>query len=463
MSTKGRSPNSSKVIIGCITILLVPLIVVAVFLLLRKSELNPAMKGQLDVADAAYREGKFDEAEAGYLDAYALAPLNATVLEQLGTLALWKNDLEQAERYFKDALIHTPWYRNFWPFNTQLKYRLGMTYYRQDRFTDVARLFEEARGPMAIGPFRELEAFAAQMALFEKTDPYLIEGPEESLIEFVTTDPLPVIEVSINGNTPRYFIIDTGGMEVILDDQLADEIGAEMAGALTGSYAGGKKAVTGLGKIDSISIGDFVMYDVPIHTLDIESVSYLFDGLKIQGIIGTRLLMHFLSTIDYANGALLLKRMTPANLESLNSRIERNEGKVIPFWLAETHYILAYGSVNDLKPTLFFVDTGLAGAGFTAPETVLQEAGIEVDWTKAQVGIGGGGEFEEVDILVDRLTLGTGANEIVEYQILGKANEDPASILGDQLGFNIGGLISHQFFRKYALTLDFTGMRLIVE
>jgi hypothetical protein len=112
---------------------------------------------------------------------------------------------------------------------------------------------------------------------------------------------------------------------------------------------------------------------------------------------------------------------------------------------------------------LFFVDTGLAGAGFTAPETVLQEAGIEVDWSQALMGIGGGGELKEVDILVDRLTLGTSANEIVEYQIPGKAMEYPASILGDRVGFNIGGLISHQFFRNYALTLDFTGMRLIVE
>ena len=103
------------------------------------------------------------------------------------------------------------------------------------------------------------------------------------------------------------------------------------------------------------------------------------------------------------------------------------------------------------------------GAGFTAPETLLQEAGISVDWTQAEEGIGGGGVFQSVDIVIDRLTLGTGDNEIVMNQVAGPAHEHPPSILGDTLGFYIGGLISHQFFRQHALTLDFTGMRLILQ
>jgi hypothetical protein len=112
---------------------------------------------------------------------------------------------------------------------------------------------------------------------------------------------------------------------------------------------------------------------------------------------------------------------------------------------------------------LFFVDTGLAGAGFTAPEPLLQEAGISLDWTKAQEGIGGGGVYKSVDIVIDRLTLGTGGNEVVKSAIKGKAHEHPPSVLGDSLGFHLGGLISHQFFRHHALTLDFSRMRLVMR
>jgi hypothetical protein len=137
--------------------------------------------------------------------------------------------------------------------------------------------------------------------------------------------------------------------------------------------------------------------------------------------------------------------------------------KAIRFWFVQTHYIVAWGTVNNLDPKLFFVDTGLAGAGFTAPVSVLEEAGVSVDWTEAQDAIGGGGVFQEVDIVIDRLTLGTGENEVVESHVSGKASEHPPSVLGDTLGFHLGGLISHHFFRDHALTFDFTRMRLVMR
>ena len=423
--------------------------------------MDPAARTQLEVGDTLYQEGRFDQAEAAFLNALELDPQNPTVLERLGLIALWRNDTEEAESYFEDALSHTPWYRNFWPLNTNLKYHLGMTYLRQDRCADLAQLFDEARGPVAFGPFRDLDAFGKQMALFESEPPYAIEGPDEARIDFVTTDPLPVIEVSINGSDPQNFILDTGGMEVILDDDLAEQVGAQIAGSITGSYGGGKKAETGLGRIDSIALGDFVVRNVPIHILDTDTFSSEMDGLKIKGVISTRLLMHFLTTIDYPNGVLILQRPSSENLHSLDSQLIT--AKAIPFWLVETHYIVAWGTVNNLDPKLFFVDTGLAGAGFTAPVSVLEEAGVSVDWTKAQDAIGGGGVYQQVDIVIDRLTLGTGENEVVESHVPGKASEHPPSVLGDTLGFHLCGLVSHQFFRYHALTFDFNGMRLIMR
>ena len=111
----------------------------------------------------------------------------------------------------------------------------------------------------------------------------------------------------------------------------------------------------------------------------------------------------------------------------------------------------------------FFVDTGLAGAGFTAPESTLEKAGIGVDWAQAHEAIGGGGTFREVDIVIDRLTLGTGSDEVIEEDVPGKAIEHSVAILEDALGFHVGALISHQFFRSHALTFDITGMRLVLR
>ena len=107
----------------------------------------------------------------------------------------------------------------------------------------------------------------------------------------------------------------------------------------------------------------------------------MYDGTavrEVKGVIGTRLLMHFLITIDYAGGALVLQRPTAENLQALDSELAAAGAKVIPFWLVDTHYIVARATVNDLYPMLFFVDTGLAGKAFTAPKENLRQAGVSI-------------------------------------------------------------------------------------
>jgi hypothetical protein len=464
VNTKNKSRKLSRRLAGCgIFGLIALLAVTAAALLIGGPRMDPAARALLETADTLYREGRFEEAAPVYLDALELAPDNPRILKQLGSIALWNNRSGEAEQYYQEALRATPWYANIWPLTSDLKYRLSLAYYRQDRFADAASIIREAVGPLAVGPLADLQALGRQMELFADQTPYEIEGPEESRVDFVVTDPLPVVEVSCNGSPPAYFVVDTGGAEVILDREWAEEIGAEIAGSFTGTYGGGKTAETGLGKIQSINIGDFTVRNVPIHTLETTSFSSGFNGLEIKGVVTTRFLMHFLSTIDYANGALILRQLTPENRSNLEQQIAESGAKTVPFWLIDIHYIVAWGSVNDLEPMLFFVDTGLAGKGFTAPEPVLQAAGIAVDWSKAREDIGGGGLYRCTDILVERLTLGEGRNEIVEENVPGDAMENSASILGDKLGFHIGGLISHQFFRDYALTFDFTGMRLILQ
>lgn len=420
------------------------------------------VKAQLGAADAIYRQGRFSEAEATYLELKELDPKNAEVLERLGTIALWNNRPQEAEHYFKEAMDCAPGLQRFWPFNAQLKTSLAMTHYRQDRLLEAARCFKEAAGPIPLGPFRDVKALGQHLALFGEETPYAIEGPEEIQLDFVITDPLPVVEMSVNGSNPLPFFIDTGGAEVILDKELAKEVRAELSGTMTGESAGPKGTI-GLGKVDSMTIGESVVKNVPIHTVDTDPFAAVFSGLNVKGVIGTRLLMHFLGTIDYVNGSLILRRKTPANLQKLEAQIDAGKVKAIPFWLIQTHYIVAQGTVNGKGPMLFFVDTGLAGNGFTAPESTLQEAGITVDWAKAREGIGGFGKAKEVDIVLDQLTLGTESNEVARRNVPGVALEQPPVVLGNHLGFRIGGLISHRFFRNYALTFDFVGMRLILQ
>jgi predicted aspartyl protease len=417
--------------------------------------MDTTLKAQLETANKFYREGQFVSAEQIYVELHKLEPQNTSVLARLGEIALLKNQPQEAEHYFKTALHHDSWLEKRFPFSTQLNASLALTYYRQNRFQEAAQFYKKAAGFVTVAPFKSLKSLGAQLALFDNCLPYVIEGAETTRIPFTLTDPLPVVQVSINGSEPLPFFIDTGGAEVIIDKALAAKVGAAHAGTLQGA-GGGTQGNIGLGKVDSVTLGDITLNNVPVHIMDTQPFASVFDGMPVQGVIGTCLLMHFLATIDYINGCLILRRKTAA-------QIETKTAKVIPFWLAQTHYMVAYGTVNGKSPMLFFVDTGLAGKGFSAPEATLQEAGIVPDWSKAGKGVAAFGVSDTVDIMVDRLTLGTGSNEIVAHNINGVIFKKPFGILGHTLGFWIGGVVSHQFFRSYALTLDFAQMKLILQ
>ncbi|NTU54539.1 MAG: tetratricopeptide repeat protein [Chlorobiaceae bacterium] len=421
--------------------------------------------GQLSQrADAEFCSGRFDSAEELYQKALLRESRNPAILERLGQLELLHNRPDEALRFFSQALSVTPWYASFWPLSADLKYRIGSALYRKDSFAEASRFFAEAAGPLPYGPFRELQSLSLHAAQFRGLTPCLIDGPEESRIPFVITDPLPVVQVSVNGSEPLNFFIDTGGAELMLDKAAAKRLGAKIAASFAGSYAGKKSAETGAGMVDYVRIGAMTMRNVPVYTLDLtEPMQPVFGKHRISGIIGTRTLMHYCSTIDYRNGTLVLAKKGGVRTRMLNGMVGAGKAKAVPFRLAETHVMLAEGMVNDHGPVLFFIDTGLAGKGFTASDKLLKAAGIPVEWSKAAEGVGGGGNPKSTDILVKRLSIGSGDNKSVRMEVPGVAIENSVAILDGSLGFDVGGMISHSFFRDQAVTLDFESMLLILQ
>jgi hypothetical protein len=201
-------------------------------------------------------------------------------------------------------------------------------------------------------------------------------------------------------------------------------------------------------------MADLTIRNVPVHILDTTRFSAATEGHDVHGIIGTVLFYHFIPTIDYPAGKLILQRKTPGALKAL----ENVAGQiVIPFWMAGDHFIVSWGRVNDGEPQLFFVDTGLAGGGFVPSESTFKESGIQLTQEGFE-GIGGGGNVSVVPFVVQKLSLG----EAVEKNITGFYGPFPPQ-LELREGFRIGGIISHQFFRSYSVTFDFEGMRLFLR
>jgi len=412
---------------------------------------------RLGSADNLFEAGKFAEAEKLYAEALTVAPKNIHAFVRLASIALLANRLDDAQKWLTQAIelqADEPGLLRFFsklfrrllrPEELDPKALLAEVFYRRDDFQQAAPLLRVTGK----------QARARKMESFKGVVPYQIDSKAEvTHLKFIMTDPLPVVQVRVNGSEPVNFFIDTGGAEVFIDDGFAKEVGAAQFGSETGTFGGGKQTSLQHGRVDALTLSDFVIKNVPVNIMDIRRFSQpVFGGKRVDGIIGTFLLYHFIATLDYPQGELILQRKTKENLKRWEEKVQAERQVVVPFWMAE-HYMVTWGTVNKSQPLLLFVDTGLAGAGFTGPESTLKEAGIKLQASQANEGMGGGGKIMSIPFEVEELTLG----EARERNIQGVYGAFPPQ-LENAFGFRIGGLISHGFFRPYALTLDFTGMR----
>jgi len=393
---------------------------------------------KLPLADSLYKEGQFEDAKAVYSEVISEDPGNYKALLSSGKIALISNELNDAEDLLMKAM-------NLTPDESEAKQLLAEIYYRQDEFTKAVPLLH------SIGK----EIFAHKLESFRNKKPYDISDPEETIIlKFVSTDPLPLMQLCVNKSEPLYFLLDTGASEVIINSEMADKLGVVQFGSDTGTFAGGKKADSQHGFIDSLILGQVTIKNVPVRLLHTVKFSAAAGGKKVDGIIGTVLLYHFLSTIDYIKGELIL-RPKNSDLEKKFKTISSYSS--MPFWMSGDHIIVTWGKVNKSNPLLFFVDTGAAGFGFLCPASTIDAANISLSQESLE-GIGGGGKVSLVPFYCDELSLGD-VNQQKVFSAFGPFPED----LEYNQGFHIGGLISHNFFRPFSLTLDFSNMKIYLS
>jgi len=404
----------------------------------------------MDSAGQLFRAGKFSEAGKLYSQVAAQNPKDYSAILQLGRIALLSNRLDEAQKWLETALALQPG-------NADAKIMLAEAFYRRDEFQKAAtalngidvssnKLIREQYPTLNVAMF---ESFKGQT-------PYELKGNGTSTrVKFVKTDPLPVINVRVNGGKEVTFFIDTGGSEVTLDTTFAKELGVPLFGAVQGTFSGGQHSEVQLGRIESITIGDWTVKNVPTAMLPLRQLSTGFGVKQIDGIIGTTLFYHFLTTMDYPRGELVLRRKSAETLDEFT----RSTGKrvAVPIWMASDHFMVGWGRVETLSPTLLFVDTGLMGAGVKLAESVINEAGIKLEQNRATEGAGGGGKLKIVPYTVHQLSFG----DIKEENVQGVY--DGPFPWENMFGFHLAGMVGHEFFKPYAVTFDFQNMQIFLQ
>jgi predicted aspartyl protease len=341
---------------------------------------------------------------------------------------------------------------------------LALTLYRADDFAQLAALYRK------LGSRAQLPLPAQLLESFQGRTPYEIQGPATSRLPFLQTDPLLLIDVSVNGLEPVPFVVDTGAATIGLVPELARRAGVPLAGTIRAMGVGGKPITLHSARVDRVRLGDVEIRNIPGGTGgNIATGVRAPDGRPVQGNIGTIVLSHFLSTLDYAGAALILRRNTAALRRQFEAEARVASAAVMPFWIYTDHLIEAMGTVNGHGPMLFTVDTGsnadYAAKGFFPSWATVKEAGIHVDKSKAYQFHGSGGAFTAYPIQLKEVTLGS----VVRRNLPGAANVIQGPVVqGPRPGSSAaiepisGGSVSGAFFRPFSLTIDTVGMRLFV-
>jgi Aspartyl protease len=410
------------------------LIIMSIFTFFNLSVFSQSMRK----ANAYFKTGNFIEAKNEYNAIAEKQPKNLKAFIYLGYISLLQNKLAEAEGWLLQA-------NDIKPNNSAVNGFLAEIHYRRNDFSKASTYFK------AIGR----NGMALKLASFNGEKPYRIGEPfNEVKVKFIVTNPLPFVQVKINGAQEGNFILDTGGGELILDEAfLKESVGEIFDQPESGDFGGGKKANLSHGKISSIQLGNLMVGNIPVQVMKLRHIELA--SMKIDGIIGTVFLSQFLPSIDYKNGELVLRSKQKYNLDQL---IEKTVNpSLIPFSMADDHFMLAKGSINNSDSLLFFIDTGLESTAFTCPQSTIKKVKLPIQRTNKTTGQGGGGNYEVIPFDIEKLCLGN----VCVSSLHGYFGPFPPA-LERSFGFKIDGLLSHEFFLNKSLTIDFERMTLLI-
>ena len=260
-------------------------------------------QSESDSAGRLFQAGKFSEAGKLYSQIVTQNPKDYSAILQLGRIALLSNRLDDAQKWLEKAIA-------LQPNDNDPKIMLAEVFYRGDDFQKSAASLkgvDVSSNKLIREQYPTLNV--AMLESFKGQTPYELKGNGASTrVKFVKTDPLPLVNVRVNGGKEVTFFIDTGGSEVTLDTDFAKELGVPQFGAVQGTFSGGQHTEVQLGRIESLTLGDWTVKNVPTAMLPLRQLSEGFGVKQIDGIIGTTLFYHFLTTMDYPHGELVLRR-----------------------------------------------------------------------------------------------------------------------------------------------------------
>lgn len=272
----------------------------------------------------------------------------------------------------------------------------------------------------------------------------------------------PIVTLRVNNrHEPLRFVLDTGSGMTVISDETAARLGVKeiTRGGQARAVGGGGKFPIVYGFLDSLRIGDAEIERVPIYIRKFNNTSDRFDGY-----LGLSVIAKFITTLDYAEKSLALKKNVFGKRDDEQSAQNQAAPPLpetafqIPLRTTTSGFLSSEVSIGAVKePFNFIVDTG-ASISVVAAETVNRGEFNEFMQPATLRVFGAAGIAENVStLLLPRLTLGKLSREKVTAAIL------DLQPINETAGFEQAGILGGNFLLHYRLTFNFQNATITFE
>jgi len=385
-------------------------------------------------ADSLWAAGLFDEADAVYDQALAMNKDSSRARFGRARSLATRSKLA-------DALTEAQAAAAMNPRDGEIHAEIGEIYQRMHRFAEAANAYtnfinllpNKDRSDKAMwtrSQVKFLEAFEGRVPVDIDQD----DLGAAHTIPFRLVDDKIVVQARVNGGRPQDFVLDTGSEETVISQETARRASISPI-TYTLSAGVGEIGLRGLqlSRIDKLDIGDLQIRNVPvlvknpalrgIPKREMEGFSPLAFGMSV--------------VIDYQHRQLTIARSLPA--------FEGGGEMQLPM---RVHRLaMVRGMLNSTRPTYFVVDTGGEVISISS-----ETAGHfqQKDQRRIPLKVYGTSGWDRDAFLMPGMNLNF---DQIEYKNMPLVvlNLRAPSVL---LGFQLGGIVGHNFLSHYKVALD---------
>jgi predicted aspartyl protease len=240
----------------------------------------------------------------------------------------------------------------------------------------------------------------------------------------------------VNGGPAVEFAVDTGADQAVLTTEVASRNHVQPFAALQSAGIGdlgiGYRSLQ-IARMDDLEIGGLHVRNVPCLIKD--PPLRVLPGREGEGF--SPLVFGLSMTLDYEHHTLIMARQLPEEPAefTLPLRIQR--------------LAVVRGLVNNSSSASFVVDTG--GEAMSLSRSVASQLTVDPDVRRVPVRVYGTSGWDTAAFLLPFVDIQFARGAELQQASVVVLNLDAPSAL---LGFNIGGIVGHQFLGRYKVAID---------